>query len=188
MYNRDFTTRENHMIIDRTKPLFAWDRLEDSPSLKTIREFLAAVPDGRLLEGLRAWRGRGRNDYPVRVLWGVLLLQIALRHAHAEAMLAELKRNPALRELIGIEDEEKVPNGYNVSRFLAVLGQEPHRSELRRIFDAMVQKLGVVVADLGRATAGDATALNARRQSTPSASDLPLLAVAAKSIAMTTAK
>ena len=102
-----------------------------------------------------------------------MLLQIALRHAHAEAMLAELKHNPALRELIGIEDEDKVPNGYNISRFLAVLGQEPHRSELRRIFDAMVQKLGVVVADLGRATAGDATALNARRQSKPSASDLP---------------
>jgi len=77
------------------------------------------VPDGRLLEGLRAWRGRGRNDYPVRVLWGVLLLQIALRHTHAEAMLAELKRNPALRELIGIEDEDQVPNGYNVLRFLA---------------------------------------------------------------------
>jgi hypothetical protein len=46
-----------NMIIDRTKPLFAWDRLEDSPSLETIREFLAAVPDGRLLEGLRAWGG-----------------------------------------------------------------------------------------------------------------------------------
>jgi len=39
------------MIIDRTTPLFAWDHLEGSPSLKTIREFLAAGPDGRLLEG-----------------------------------------------------------------------------------------------------------------------------------------
>jgi hypothetical protein len=36
-------------------------------------------------------------------------LQIALRHAHAEAMLDELNRNPALRELIGIEDEETLP-------------------------------------------------------------------------------
>ena len=173
VYKRAITLSETDMIIDRTKPLFAWDRLEDSPTLKTIREFLAAVPDGRLLEGLRTCRGRGRNDYPVRVLWGVLLLQIALRHAHVEAMLAELKRNPALRELIGIEDEDKVPNGYNVSRFLAVLGQEPHRSELHRIFDVMIQRLGVVVADLGRDAAGDATALNARRQARPSANDLP---------------
>jgi hypothetical protein len=29
------------MIVAATKPLFAWDCLEDSPSLKTIREVLA---------------------------------------------------------------------------------------------------------------------------------------------------
>lgn len=161
------------MHIERTKPLFAWDCLEDSPSLKTIKEFLTRVPDGRLLAGLRSYRGRGRDDYPVRVLWGVLLLQIALRHPHVEAVLGELRRNVALRELIGIEEEAKVPHGYNVSRFLAVLGQEPHRSELHRIFDVLVQKLGVVVVDLGRDTAGDATALNARRQPDAVAGDLP---------------
>jgi len=32
------------MRIQLTKPLFAWDCLEDSPSLKTIREFLEAIP------------------------------------------------------------------------------------------------------------------------------------------------
>ena len=161
------------MIVARSKPLFAWDCLEDSPSLKTVREFLAAVPDGRLLAGLRTFRGRGRDDYPVHVLWGVVLLQIALRHPHVEAVLGELRRNAALRGLIGIEDEAKVPRGYNVSRFLAVLGQEPHRSELHRMFDVMVQKLAAVVVDLGRDTAGDATALNARRQPGPASDDLP---------------
>jgi len=161
------------MIVARSKPLFAWDCLEDSPSLKTVREFLAAVPDGRLLAGLRTCRGRGRDDYPVHVLWGVLLLQIALRHPHVEAVLGELRRNAALRGLIGIEDEAKVPRGYNVSRFLAVLGQEPHRGELHRMFGLMVQKLAAVVVDLGRDTAGDATALNARRQPGPASDDLP---------------
>jgi len=58
------------MRITTTKPLFAWDCLEDSPSVRTVKEFLAAVPDAKLLEGLRRWRGRGRNDYPVHVLWG----------------------------------------------------------------------------------------------------------------------
>lgn len=56
------------MIISHTKPLFAWDCLEDSPSLKTIRELLATLPDGALLESLRSARGKGRNDYPVHVL------------------------------------------------------------------------------------------------------------------------
>lgn len=52
------------MRIALTKPLFAWDCLEDSPSLGTIKAFLATIPDARLLGGLRLARGRGRNDYP----------------------------------------------------------------------------------------------------------------------------
>jgi len=157
------------MQIAITKPLFAWDCLEDSPSLKTIKEILHGLPDGRLLAGLTGHRGRGRNDYPVHVLWGVVVLQIVLRHSTCEAVLGELRRNAALRQLIGAEHENDVPKGYNVSRFLDVLGREPHRTELRRIFDALVQRLGVVVVDLGENTAGDATALNARRKADPAA-------------------
>jgi hypothetical protein len=37
------------MIIHTAKPLFAWDCLEDSPSLQTIKEPLGALPDGKLL-------------------------------------------------------------------------------------------------------------------------------------------
>jgi hypothetical protein len=42
--------------IDITKPLFAWDALEDSPSLQSLRLLLEAVPDHALLESLRAGR------------------------------------------------------------------------------------------------------------------------------------
>ena len=49
---------DGQMRIAMTKPLFAWDVLEDSPSLRTIRKFLAAVPDAKLLASLRASRGR----------------------------------------------------------------------------------------------------------------------------------
>ncbi len=152
------------MHIAMTKPLFAWDCLQDSPSLGTIRHFLRSIPDAKLLEGLRQHRGRGRDDYPVHVLWGVLLLRIALRHVSVDATLAELGRNEGLRRLIGIEREEGVPKSWNVSRFLDVLGQEPHVSELRRIFDAMIERLGVAVPDLGKNTAGDSTALHARQK------------------------
>jgi len=150
------------MRIAITKPLFAWDSLEDSPSLSTIRQLLASLPDGRLLQGLRDYRGRGRDDYPVSVLWGVVLLRILLRHVSFEAVLAELRRNAGLRELIGIASEQAVPKAWNVSRFLEVLGQEPHRTHLREMFAEMVQRLGRVVPDLGRNTAGDSTALHAR--------------------------
>ncbi len=151
------------MRIAIQKPLFAWDCLEDHPSLATLRRLFEAIPDGPLLEGLRTWRGHGRNDYPVAVLWGVIVLTIALRHRDFEACLGELRRNPTLQKLIGIESVKQIPQGHNVSRFLDVLGRDPHRSRLQDVFNVMVQRLGTAVPDLGEETAGDSTWLNARR-------------------------
>ena len=68
------------MRIAITRPLFDWQSLEDSPSLASLREILASIPDAKLLDGLRQHRGRGRDDYPVTVLWGVVLLTVLLRH------------------------------------------------------------------------------------------------------------
>jgi len=150
------------MIIAETKPLFAWDCLEDSPALKTIREFIRSIPDTQLLESLRAARGRGRDDYPVHVLWGTLLLKIALRHQYTQDCLAELHRNQGLRRLIGIESEDDVPKPWNMTRFCEVLGTEPHLSHLQAIFTKIVGRLGEVVTDLGAHTAGDATGLLAQ--------------------------
>ena len=124
--------RADAMKIAITKPLFAWDALEDSPSLQSLRLLLESIPDHPLLESLRAARGKGRDEYPVEVLWGTLVLAIALRHVSIDACLEELRRNPALRLLIGIEGEEKVPGPDNMSRFLATLGEEPHLAHLRR--------------------------------------------------------
>ena len=159
------------MRIAMTKPLFAWDCLEDSPSLGTIRRFLECLTDGKLLESLRRHRGRGRDDYSVGSQWGVLLLTILLRHTSIESCLGELRRNEALRRLIGIEGEEGVPNGWNMSRFLDVLGRAPHRALLKEVFGAMVRRMGAAIEALGKETAGDATGLSARRK--PGLGDRP---------------
>jgi hypothetical protein len=153
------------MVIPATKPLFAWDELEDSPSLRTIKEILDTLPDGKLLDSLRNARGKGRNDYPVHVLWGAIVLRVVLRHISTEAVLAELRRNADLRALIGIDSEAGVPKPWNISRFEDTLGQEPHRSLLKDVFTVLVKRLGAAVPDLGIDTAGDATALSARRKS-----------------------
>src|SRR3954447_1802393 len=152
------------MMIHVVKPLFAWDCLEDSPSLQTIKNLLAALPDGKLLGSLRTARGKGRDDYPVSVLWGVVVLRVVLRHITTEAVLAELRRNEGLRRIIGIESESGVPHKWNMSRFEDVLGQEPHRTHLKAIFNVLIERLGLAVTDLGRDTAGDATDLSARRK------------------------
>ncbi len=152
------------MRIQTTKPLFAWESLEDGPTLKTIRRLLKVIPDEPLVDSLRAARGKGRDDVPVRVAWGVLVLSVALRHPTIEHCLAELRRNESLRKLIGIPSEDAVPQKWNLSRFLDRMGRQPHLAHLHGTFDAMIARLGSVVADLGRHTAGDATSLNARRK------------------------
>ncbi len=152
------------MIVHAARPLFAWDELEDSPSLQTIRDLLAALPDGKLLDSLRRARGKGRDDYPVHVLWGVVVLRVMLRHPSTEATLGELRRNEALRRLIGVESEQRVPKGWNISRFEDALGQAPHRELLKDVFNDLVKRLGSAVVDLGGRVAGDATALSARRK------------------------
>jgi hypothetical protein len=155
---------EDDMPIRATKPLFPWDELEVSPTLATIRDALRAIPDGDLLAALVERRHNGCDTYPVPVLWGVLLLSIILRHTTTEACLEELRRNAPLRLLIGIESEGAVPNGWNITRFLAVLGQAPYLDPLRDTFNAMVQRLGVAAPDLGQHTAGDSTGLCGRRE------------------------
>jgi hypothetical protein len=150
------------MWITVTQPLFAWAALEDSPSLGVVRRCMEAVPDAALLEGLRRARGRGRDDFPVSLLWGVALLTPLLRHASYDACLGEVRRNPALKRLLGIETDDQIPKHWNLSRFLDVLGHPVHLAAIRACFDAMVRRLAEVVPDLGRRTAGDATALSAR--------------------------
>src|SRR5262249_49203900 len=155
---------EDVMLIHATKPLFPWDELEVSPTLATIKEALQSIPDAALLAALNQRRHNGCDTYPVSVLWGVLLLSIILRHTTTEACPEELRRNAPLRLLIGIEGEGAVPNGWNITRFLAVLGQAPYLQLLRDVFNAMVQRLGAAVPDLGRHTAGDSTGLSGRRE------------------------
>jgi Transposase DDE domain/Transposase domain (DUF772) len=151
-------------VLYPAKPLCDWGSLEDSPSLRTIKDLLAALPDAEPLDSLRRARGKGRNDYPVHVLWGGVALRVALRHVTTEAVLAELRRNEGLRRLIGIASEDGVPRPWDISRFEEVLGQEPHRTLLEEVFNGLIRRLGAAVADLGRTTAGDATGLSARRQ------------------------
>jgi hypothetical protein len=46
-------------IVHAAKSLFAWDCLEDSPSLQTLQDLLAALPDGTV-----PWPGSFAEDRP----------------------------------------------------------------------------------------------------------------------------
>ncbi len=136
----------------------------NSPTLKTIKQLAEIIPDEKLLVSLEELAVKEGATTRCAPCWGVLVLSIALRHPTIEACLAELRRNESLRKLIDIESEDKVPRKWNLSRFLDRIGEEPHVMLLHQIFDTMIERLGDAVPDLGRDTAGDATALNARRK------------------------
>ncbi|MGB9625393.1 MAG: transposase [Phycisphaerae bacterium] len=151
------------MRLLTTDALFAWDKLPDSPDLAAVRFLLDLLPDERLLTTLRAYRGKGRNDYPMHILWRVHVTRYLLRHMTMEACLAELGRNPALRRVVGIEDGQGVPEAWNMSRFLEVLGQPQHLALMEEAFEELARRLGSAVGDLGRDVAGDSAALSARK-------------------------
>ncbi len=152
------------MAPSTTRRLFAWETLEDGPTIRTIRKLLEVIPDEGLLASLTKGRGRGRNDVPVQVAWRILALTAALRYQSIEHCLQELRRNESLRKVVGIESEEAVPRKWNLSRFLERLGQEPYLGELVAVFDEMVQRLAEAVDDLGEQVAGDSTWIHARRR------------------------
>ncbi len=150
------------MRLLTTDSLFAWHKLPDSPDLIALRFLLDQLQDQRLLAALRSHRGRGRNEYPIHVLWRVHLTRYFLRHVHMESCLAELGRNPALRRVVGIEEGQGVPLPWNMSRFLEVLGQPEHLRLFQQMFEQLTSRLAEAVADLGQHVAGDSAALSAR--------------------------
>ncbi|MDA8378933.1 MAG: transposase [Planctomycetia bacterium] len=155
------------MHIFTTDKLFDWKSLDDAPDLKIIQSFLNVLPDEKILVALRTRRYKGRNDYPVSVLWRVHLLRYILRHPDMAACLADLGRNPLLRELCLIDSPAGVPKPWNMSRFEEVLGEPKHLTLLREMFNKLIRKLGSVVPDLGQHTAADSACLKARADTHP---------------------
>ena len=86
------------------------------------------------------------------MLWGVVASRVALWHVTTEAVLAELRPNEGLRGS-SVSSPSRVPKPWNISRFEDVLGQEPHRTLLKEVFNALIERLGIAVVDLGQHSA-----------------------------------
>ncbi len=62
-------------------------------------------------------------------------MRIILRHVTMEVCLAKLRRNEDLRSVIGITSEGRVLHSWNMSRFEKLLGEDPLRTMVKKIFD-----------------------------------------------------
>ena len=62
--------------------LFVWENdLENLGDLKRLKLVLDSLPDERLMETLEKERGNGRDDYPVRAMWNLIIAMIVFGHA-----------------------------------------------------------------------------------------------------------
>ena len=77
--------------------LFSWKEIEGRSDLDRLRMVLAVIPDEGLMGKLEVYRGKGRDDYPVRAVWNSLLAAVVYEHSSVASLRRELLRNGGLR-------------------------------------------------------------------------------------------
>ena len=128
--------------------------------LGDLERFLLALlgmDDEALMLRLEARRGNGRNDYPVRVMWNLIIAMKVFGHRTIESFRRELARNSQLRKICGLEDfgrkKHLVPPARVFSGFLQLLAED--QEDIDAMFNGMVVELGVDLPEFGKDAAGD---------------------------------
>jgi hypothetical protein len=101
---------------------------------------LPSLLDHHFLDALSAHRGRGRNDYPIELLWKGVLASIACKVSSVEEMRRKMKERP--------EIFCKVPSSFAFSRFFTFLTRFSSEIEtlLFRRMDHLPSDFGGVLA------------------------------------------
>jgi hypothetical protein len=147
-------------IIPQTT-LFSWEDVDQLGDLSRFKLVLDRLPDEELMQALESERGCGRNDYPVRVMWNLLIAGIVYQHPSIESLIRELKRNAQLRQVCGMDlFTTKFPESWNFSRFNQLLIK--HQGLLNRLFQKLVEQLVDNLDDFGSVLALDGKAVPSR--------------------------
>jgi len=143
------------------KPLFGWDQIEALGDLKRLRLVLENLPDEPVVSKLEQdrERDRGRDRYPIRLMWNALIAGVVFQHPTAESLLRELRRNAQLRQVCGFElikGLKAVPNFWAFPRFLANVMR--HLEFIEAMYHGLVYGLIELLPDFGASLAIDGTA------------------------------
>ena len=138
-----------------------WDWIDQSPDLECVGMVLKDLPDEPLMRALES-RRMGRPDATsVRVKWNCLLVARLLGHGSMQSLLRELKRNPLLRRVIGINPAvgpRGVPDKDEMSRFWKKLVGD-FGGEVESLEAACVERLRGHLPGLGEQLGTDTTAV-----------------------------
>lgn len=88
------------------KTIFDYMEIEILGDLERLKLCLENVDDTKLCNMLEEKRGKGRNDFPVRVMLNLVYAMKIFGHRSVESFRRELSRNSQLRKVCGLKDED----------------------------------------------------------------------------------
>ena len=135
------------MAIISQQSLFVWtDEINVLGDLERLHLVLEQLLDEVLMQKLESNRGKGRNDYPIRAMWNLLVAGLVFGHTSDASLLRELRRNKQLAYVCGFE-HGKIPGTYYLSRFRSLLVS--HQEMINGMFVSLSDTLCGLVPDFG---------------------------------------
>ncbi len=140
--------------------IFDYMQIEELGDLERISMCFSAIPMQSLITALDHERKNGRNDYTNETLVKLLIVKKICQFDTVEKLRRELLRNPTLRRMCGLKDEDYrygkkklVPNAGVFSLFYQRLAK--HQDLLDAMFSELVDDMYASIEDFGKHTAGD---------------------------------
>lgn len=137
--------------------VFDYTEIEKLGDLERFDLAMEGIDDEGLMQKLESRRKNGRDDYPIRVMWNLLIAMIVFGHKTVDSFRRELSRNSQLRRICGLSDfgnrKHLVPPSRVFSGFFKILSGE--KEEIARIFDVQVAELYELIPGFGKKLAGD---------------------------------
>jgi len=151
------------MAIIPQREMDFWKKIERKDDLHRFKYVLDSLDDEPLMQYLEKKRGKGRNEYPVRVLWNCMLAMVVFGSRSISDFIREMTRNPTLCEVVGCDmykQMDAIPHHYVFSRFFNLLKKEEVEQQIKEIFDGLVEELRRLLPDFGKVLAVDSKGIS----------------------------
>jgi len=138
--------------------LFDYNEIEELGDLERLQLAIEGINDEELMRKLEKKRGKkGRDDYPIRVMWNLILAMLIFEHCTVASFRRELSRNSQLRKICGMDDFSKkkhlVPPARVFTGFFRRLQNE--KELLYKMFSLQVEEISTWLPEFGKTLAGD---------------------------------
>jgi hypothetical protein len=149
--------------------LFNYEEIERLGDLERLRLALEGINDEELMRKLERKRKNGRDDYPVRVMWNLVIAMKVFGHDSVSSFIRECNRNSQLRHACGLFDyvnrTNLVPPARVFTGFLKRLSE--FQDEVNSIFQKQVNFLYANIEGFGETLAGDGKIINSYAKNKP---------------------